>query len=525
VAQELSTLVFPSEDEISEALELGLIDSTEAAALIETLQLGLDPGSYHRYDLIPNLSYIYSDKSNLYDLIRLDQKSFLNDLHNEDPSGISGEVWFESYQELNEENRSRYRTGFNLFADQHWSAGARVNKEYSGAERIVDRKLSYQNKQGVVKEIILGSFSRRYGLGTAIGYRGKLFDYSDEIDDESMLYPDYGGFNGLHAEIGSDNLTSMTIVSSQRDSKYRLQTYGEFVTHEVGRLRLGLFGVVNHLTNRTSDMAFDDIKLGLFGFRKYKDGKVAVETSLQQGDRQSFGALAAEGRHNFDHSRFGYSLWHYDDQFVDLSAGSKSANIRHVDSLDQSTFAFSTRRSGQSGALVKNLTSVSKKTRLSNSVLSAWLNADTVLIEMVSAVEHDLNHDISLRIDYSNRYRKHVTDDKIEHKARAELRIRSGKYRIRSYIGYNRKVDGTDYLLLFGTFNIDRGRLGQWHLWADLSRLNLAAGALDYAYVYVEHIRRIESWLAGRVKLSERYNRNATEKYLTTMSFELTLLI
>jgi len=518
-------VVFPSEDEISEALELGLIDSTEATALIETIQLGIEPGSYHRYDLIPNLSYIFSDKSGLYDLIRLDQKSFLSDLHVQSGKRIAGEIWYENYQELNEENRSRYRTGFSLFADQNWQASARISREYSGIERMIDRKLSYRNKNGHVRELIVGSFSRRYGLGTAVGYRGKLFDYSDEIDSESLLYPDYGGFNGLHAELTAGRVNAKTIVSSQRDPDYRLKTYGEFITNDFGNSRLGIFGVLNRVTNRTTDVAIDDIKLGLFGYHRYRDGNIGIETSLQQGERQSFGALAVEGRHDIDYSRFIYSVWHYDKQFVDLTAGSKSANIRHADSLDQSGFEFSTRRSGQSGVLVKNITSVSKQTRLSNSLLAAWLNSDTVLIEMVSAVENELADEVSFRVDYSNRYRRYALDDRIEHTARAELRIKSGKSRIRSYIGFNRKADGTNYLLLFGACDLDRGRYGHWRLWTDLSRMNISNSTLDYAYAYLEHMRNIESWLTGRVKLSERYNRNATEKYLTTISFELTLLI
>lgn len=525
VAQELSTLVFSSEDEVYEALALGLVDSAEATALIETFQLGVSPGSYHRYDLIPNLSYIYSDKSVLYDMIRLDQRSFLKNLQTESHDGITGEIWYENYQELNEENRSRYRTGFNLFANQYWQASARINREYSGAERLINRQLSYRNRSGPVREVIIGSFTRRYGLGTAIGYRGKLFDYSDEIDDESLLYPDYGGFNGIHAELAMDRVNSKTIVSSQRDSDYRLHTLGEFVTYDFGRSRLGFFGAVNRITSRSNGAAFDDFKFGLLGYHRYKDGRVAAEMSLQAGDRHSFGALAIEGRHDFDQSRFSYSLWHYDDRFVDLTSGSKSANLRHDDSLDESGFEFSTRRNGQTGTLVKNITAVSGETDLSNSLLAAWFNADTLLIEMVSAVEHDLSRDVLLRVDYSNKLRKYTSGDQNEHKGRVELRIRSGKYRVRSYIGFSRRADGIEYLLLFGTLNIDRDRLGQWRLWAVISRFNLESSSLDYAYAYVEHSRDIESWLSGRVKLSERYNRNATEKYLTTLSFELTLLI
>lgn len=57
-AQELSTVVFPSEDEILEALRAGEIDYYQYQILMELSQYGIDADDLYLLDEIPNLWHI-----------------------------------------------------------------------------------------------------------------------------------------------------------------------------------------------------------------------------------------------------------------------------------------------------------------------------------------------------------------------------------------------------------------------------------------------------------------------------------
>jgi len=72
-SQELSTSVFPSEDELLEALNLGEIDIALFVTLQEIYLHGVDSSRLHELDGIPNLVYIAGTGVDRYSRLELEQ--------------------------------------------------------------------------------------------------------------------------------------------------------------------------------------------------------------------------------------------------------------------------------------------------------------------------------------------------------------------------------------------------------------------------------------------------------------------
>ncbi|TET93657.1 MAG: hypothetical protein E3J26_05955, partial [Candidatus Zixiibacteriota bacterium] len=199
-SQEPSTSVYPSEDELLEALRLGEIDSSQYLILQEIIVHGIDSTNVHLLDEIPNLSFFLTDPKLLITSLEKEQKAgfFKPAPRTGRPTGTFG---YKYYQELEQEGRAQYRSSGRFRFNDHFEAAYKLHREYTGRERFVSRRLVYKNRQGRLKELVLGNFSRRLGAGTIFGYRGKLLEFSDRIDEESFLFPDYGGYNGLYTRV------------------------------------------------------------------------------------------------------------------------------------------------------------------------------------------------------------------------------------------------------------------------------------------------------------------------------------
>ena len=75
-AQELSTEVFPSEDELLEALHLGDISYDQYVLLREVARLGIDSASAHLLDEITNLSSFRRDRYSVRGLEQEQRRPF-----------------------------------------------------------------------------------------------------------------------------------------------------------------------------------------------------------------------------------------------------------------------------------------------------------------------------------------------------------------------------------------------------------------------------------------------------------------
>lgn len=520
--QGISTLVFPSEDEIRQALERGEIGINEYHRLLELSRTGVDTSALYLYDEIPNLSDFLSDYASLWTELESEQAGAFVDT----ASHVSrGYVRYRSGRELVDGGRSRFRSAIRFEPNEHWRIDGRMDREYTGAERIVSRSVEYRSATAALRRVRLGSFTERYGLGTVLGYAGRRLSLEDKLSGESLLYPDYGGFNGGSVSLAFGEWTAGGLVSTVRDQSHRIETVGGTIVRSVGNVDLSVTSAATRLTNRVTESRVSDTKSALTVAYRYKKGTVSAELARQWSEQ---GALAAIGewRHRLEGGRIGLAAWHYDDRFVGLLSGSKSGSLSRRQTLNEVDYDFSDRRSGQSGFYARTVGQLGRRTDLIITAKGSAIDRDSSEVELLCGLIRGFGRGWELRVDYSlDNTRRLPTTESTEQRIRFEPSFTDGSVRIRTYIAYTYDHDRTDdteekYWSWFvrATFNLEEG--GRVDLWSNASRIT--NGSLAYWYGYVQHEQPLFEAVSVIVKLSHRYSRHSTPSGYTQFSLQVT---
>jgi len=524
VGLELSTIVLPSEDEALEALENGEITYQQYLHLREIIAHGIDSTSLHLLDEIPNLVYFRPSDQSLSDPAETEQQPAIGDevVYNAaNPGSVKGRLGYRFYQQLDETEQTWYRTSGNLVVAERYRLRFQVDREKSGRERVVSRSLGYSGSTGIVRRLILGSFTARLGLGTVFGYAGKRLVYADDLSRESFLYPDYGGYNGVLIDARAGRLKMTGLFSVQRDAQFRLVSAGLMTQLDSRRLRPGLIIGLNRLINRHTGQELEIPMVGIYGEHRYESGYLAFETSRQTGDQVSAGSVVVEGRHRFESTEVRYSGWSYSDDLVELTTGSKSVYLSRTDTLQPVGLRVSTKRPGQSGLLVKTVVQLSQRMKFSNAVLCAARGSDHQRQQFSSSIIRGFDNKSSILLTYLGKFKRSPqdTDEIADHRVRLESRFLADRWSLRCYIGYDAATDDRGHACLFGSLRYRTAGNGRVEIWSNFG--NLGTTGINYWYLFVRAEWPMINQVRVAAKLANRYRRGSSDSNLTQLSLEL----
>jgi len=453
-SQDLSTYVSPSEDEWLQALTLGEISYVQYLCLIEIARHGIDSSSLYLLDEIPNLSYFLNTPVEPNTPLEQEQqRSVTSRVSNRDKGQpIKGRFDYRYLQRFEDEEKNWYRSTVRLTYSKNLTATWRINRESSGRERIVYRSLGYTRREGYLRSATVGSFTARLGLGTLFGYRGKVMSGSDKIDVESLAYPDYGGYNGMHL-IGRVNEVEVQFLGSLvRDESHRLASVGMMVKDRAGSFRPGVIVGINELVDRHGR---ENLRLPMFavhGEYRYAAGCATAEVAHQIGPEGGALSAVVEGRHRAEIVEIRFAGWVYGDRFRDLTTGSKTGNVYQSYYLEDVDFEYSSKRTGQEGFLMKTIIPLAKDLKATNAVLFAHRNRYNTSTQYSTALIKTLGGNTSLQLDclwrQKVRHTETMADRNDRGRWRLEGRFNSGDLYLRSYIGYNTDSERRDYLSL-----------------------------------------------------------------------------
>ncbi|MFH1374554.1 MAG: hypothetical protein ABII79_12240 [bacterium] len=519
---EPATEVFSSEDELYQAWQLGEIDYQQYLTLREIIVHGLDSAAGDLFDEIPNLSAFLRSELALRTSLEKEQRAVFScdTLPTTRPHTV---LRYRYVQEISESGRGEYRTSGRFYLGGNLHAALMIHRGFSGTERIVSRGLTYRNRQTVLRELTLGSFSRRLGAGTVLGYRGKLLESSDRLEIESVLFPDYGGFNGFYAKTRWRGTSMQTLASVNRDNDHSIVSYGGMISAASGSFRPGVILGATRLKNRTTGVVLDDVKYALSSDYRYRSGYLRLESCGQTGARPAWAGLVVEGRHRLQAAEVRYAGWVYADTYLDLAAGGKSGRVLHTTSLDRVDFTYSTRRSGQAGAMIRSIVRAADDLEVVNSVLYAGLNSDSLNVRYLAALVWQTSPGRELRFDFLNRTRKRgqVQTDR---RLRMESRINAGNLTARSYIAYNTGSDKADHLSVFVNVRYRSRRLGSFEAWSNLARFDLKEASINYWYWYLSGEQQLFQGVTAVTKLSHSYQRSSSAPR-TLIRFQLKVTV
>ena len=529
-AQELSTSVYPSEDEVYQALRTGEISFEQYLALQEIISHGLDSTNNHLLDEIPNLSFFASDSSTMSTSLEIDQQNPFTPKPNSSPSRVtlpvSGTLRHRYFQTVDTDRPSKYESTARFHFADKFAANIKLKREYSGRERVISRDLTYHNKTGPLRALTIGNYSKRLGLGTVFGYRGKLLSPSDNLDSESLAYPDYGGHNGALAHLATATWELHSAGSVNRDDHHRLTTIAGQLQRSEAAFQPGFLFALNRIKNRITGQAISDIKYGLGVNYKYARSYTSIELCWQSGVQPSFGAAVAEGTHRFQSAQVKYAGWFYDKDYLDLSAGSKSGNIRHKDQLEEIDFEFSTKRAGQQGGLLKTVIAPSDVTKLASSVIYATFGSDTTDIQWLVELTGKLSRRLSLSLDYLSKSKhrlsaENTSDNSVRRQTRLEARHRDKKLYLRTSLAYNTETDKSDFTSAFFSARYRIESYGTLELWSNITRINHRDLKIASWYGYLRNSFNLSENIGAAIKLSHAFNCDRTDQHETQVSFDV----
>jgi len=530
-SQDLSTVVFPSEDEIYESLKLGEISYREFLILQELIINGVDSNNLYLLDDIPNLSFFKFNKPTFKTSLEKEQQiPFLKENKRGKRWGkLYGHIKYKYYQRLKENSISKYRSSLKLYYNRNISTDIKLQRDFNGKERFLYRNFSYKNNKGKIEEITAGNFYQRLGLGTILGYRGKLFDFSTKLDRESFLFPDYGGYNGLYINWQPSKINIKNVISINRDTNFQLSSLGSMITYKHKKYTPGIIVGVNNLRNRRSNENITTYQIGFYSAYRYHNGYNSLEISAQREKQNHFGAIVTEGQHQFRKTAIKYAGWIYDDHFYDLTGGSKAGNIYHQNYLQEIEFDYSDKRSGQKGFLFRTMVILFSDISLANSLIYATLNADTTEVQWLTEFTKKVNDNFLINLYYLEKRHKrnklNYDDITLKRQMRIETKYQSPKLYLRNYVSYNMKTDKNDYFSLFTYLKYRYQTGSQMEIWLNLSEIDTRTKTLNYLYGFIKNNFYLLNNLKISVKFNYNYNRTTKEKHQTEVSFDLSYLI
>jgi len=517
--QELSTDVFPSEDELLEALRLGEITYEQYIQLRDLARQKIDSTNLYLLDQIPNLSYFVGSDTTLSSGLETAQKNAFYGRSRFGPVETFGSIEHRYYQPLEDDAHGGYRTRVELRPYSGWRARLQVDRELSGSERCTGRSIEYRGK-GQWRRVIIGNYTARLGAGTALGYRGKLLDYSRELDNESLLYPDYGGYNGLYVEGVGGYLDGTALVSVNRDSAYRINTFAGMVEVKAESATPRLVFATTTLKNTRDGRQLELPSLAFGLRRRYADSYVDGEVNHQSRGDHSVWSAVIEGRHRRTDTELRYAFWSYGQRLADLTSGSKTGALSRTATLEEIEFTTSDRRAGQTGGLLRTGLQLAKPWRLTGSLLYAGFGRDHSNFQISAELLHERGY-TSWQADYlgTRKERPTLTGTTEQHRWRLEHRIQLGTLRLRSYIAFTRRDDGYDYFGLLHHLRRETTRFGMIEVWSNIGRINSDGVQYWYAFLRVE-----QQWLSRvstAVKFSHTYNRGTDDHSVEQLALEL----
>lgn len=517
--EELSTRVFPSEDEVRQALELDIITYEQYDRLMDIIQTGIAPTDWYLLNEIPNLLYVDSATHSAATALVDEQR----DSFQRSPSALHGEWSLRVASELDEDSRSRYRSRVALSFGEHWSGSLRLHREYTGRERFVGRDIEYRSGEGLIRRLTLGTFSRRFGLGTVVGYPGKRLSYSSHVNAESFICPDYGGFNGIALEMATRRWTIEGMTTLIRNDQFRMETAALMAGRPVGRLRPAVMLATHRVTNRLTRSESNHWKGALHLDYRYRSGRIRGELTGQFGQHQDFAAVA-EGQHKFLNAGLSFSGWMYGERFEALTTGSRSASISRQVTQAETGLCYSDRRAGQRGVMLKTIGSFSAKWLLTAAFERAGYSRDTSLTEILGGLECRYTPGLAFRADYQYKNRTKLdaaeSADYSEHCLRAESRFETGGLNARAYIARTFSDRQADYWSLFCRATV-RFRNGmEVRAWSDLGRMT--GTGIHYWYGFVQQTQQLFENVYVSTKFMHRYNHDSSQQHISIIELELT---
>jgi hypothetical protein len=519
-AENVTPDVYPSDEELYEAYLRGDIDYQTYLNLSEIFESGIDSTDLYLLEEIPNISFFL--RSRLSDYTELEQEQSQAYL----VRGTEKHGWFKSrtYQKLEENGELKNYLQLNSRFGSNWYGRAEYRQNYDGTKRVIRRSITYRPERGNIKEIVVGNYSTRFGLGLTVGYRGKFLSKSESSTEQTIAFPDYGGFNGLYIEGGRRHDSLSLLFHSDRDEETEInlgalenkRKFGDFNWEGI------VLGAI--VKNRLIDRRWTHYQLGTFlQYYKYSYD-VAAELALSRGNDKPIPAAILESSYRQENLSLRFSGWSYGHGFINLAGGGRAGSIYQTVAIDTIDYEFRDKRSGQSGVLLKSRFAMENDVSFNFSFTTYGTGTYNRATELLSGMIYSLNNNSSIGVEYNYKRRDKIGEVSTNNDVRTVYRLKSESLAMRSYLGH--RIDKSDkkYISCFTQLKSRVKWLGILELWFNMDKIDYEIGQIDYFYGFIKEIFYLMNYMELAAKYSFRYNRFYSDRESSTFLLEMKLI-
>ncbi len=521
--------IYPTEDELYEAYLIGQIDYQTYLNLREIFNSGIDSTDLYLIEEIPNIDFFLGHDSARYsDLEKEQTKPYISDRVEVSKEKLSGSVKWKRYQKLDEIGRDQNRIYIRSQLSQNWSFKLNGVDEYIGHQEFSFRSLNYKNQRGTIRKLNIGNFTARFGLGLTVGYRGRLFSKDYLSPEETLFFPDYGGFNGLYAEGGPRKNRVKWLFHYDKNDTILVRTAALNVNRRYGFYRIEgtLLGTV--INNHQTENEFRQYQIGLLLGYSGNDIEAAIEAALPKNnlDESSKNNQAAVAEMTYKGNDFvlKFSAWYYGRNFFNLFGGGRSGDLYRTVELDTIDLSYRDRRNNQRGFLIRTSTSLSKETDADMSLSIYGSSRYEKFIEIQTSWGRIVGENSRLRLYYELLRKEKFGEISNNNALKLEYNYKSPQFSLRSFLGYTYANDEKKYLSHLFRVKLKNKIFKEIEFWVNFSRINIETSNIDYFYGYIKEMVDITKTVSLAVKYRYRYNRNFTEPEESTIYLE-TLIV
>ncbi|MFH2036239.1 MAG: hypothetical protein ABIJ45_07550 [Candidatus Zixiibacteriota bacterium] len=508
-AGDLSLSVYPSEDELYEAFLLNEIDYSTYLKLVEIFQDGVDSTEIFLLKEMPNVEYFLESFIKDHSEYEIEQADALvsQDLP---AKKITGFLRVNRKQIIKENGTSQGYAFLKTKFGENWTFSGKISEYADGHESVNNRAFTYKSANGKISKAVIGNYNAEFGLGLLVGYHGRIFSADDESIGNTILFPEYGGYNGLYLQGSSHRDEVRLILHYNQNDSLSVRIGAIDLAQKIGRWRFDFMVLTSALRNRELNTEYRATYFGGSIRYKTKSFSTAAETMHSSESKTFLPAGIIETKYKNDNFNIGLTAWHYADDLIDFATGSRVGTLEKSIEIDSIDYKYSDNRINQNGILLKTRAIMENSTAFSFS-FQTYGDQSTKILKNIISCEVPLSNYSQLRFDFEGYNKKDGIEDIYENKVRTGFRYKYNNLYYRGYLGYNDNRTGPDYISFFsrGSFKtVNYGKIEGWLNWAKIDPVNKT---LDYFYGFIKESFDLGSTLEMSAKYSYRYSRSGSE--------------
>jgi hypothetical protein len=523
MAQNISSAVYPTDEEIYEAFLLGDIDYHTYRNLTEIIRQGIDSFDLFLLEEIPNLNF-HSDIEELRGSAQeREQAEPFEKRGDGSPEFIR--LRTRRLQNLEQTGGGENQYYFSSRLPSRWTFDARADENFDQNLSMRFRALKYQDVRGVLKRMIVGNFAARYGLGLSVGYRGRILNEDAADFGESIIFPDYGGFNGLYVEGGRRTDAVKLLLHFDKNALYRMQTTAVNFMKRIGNFQAETVVLSTALKNRATLSEFSLKSFGAFVGYNDKTYNIGLELAFPENSSGTVPAALFETKYNSIAAKLRLSCWDYGADFINIAGGGRSGDYYRKIAIEEIDLNFDDRRNDQKGFLLKGISALTNGSSFDLSFTAYGRDRYEKTLATAALLDIPLTSSGSLRPSYEYSEKLEKGERKSSHKGRIEHLIKRADIFLRNSLGYAVDKSQKKYLSIFSRAKIKFKFFKKLELWINFDKINLETGRLDYFYGYLRETLAATKNLEMGVKYSYRYNRGYDDPGSSKFLFDLEMIL